>query len=169
MYEYIVFENESEYRAWEQDIINSMGIIEYADPITHSSNEKIIVPYREPVDKTGLKIISENKAKVKGYNIEIDSVKALEGYVSENYDFALKLQKKFVTENIALGITQLGLTEPVSVYLKDIIVDIMNTSFYEAINKIDEKINEGVPANLAPVITEQRLNNFKNIILEYLS
>ena len=168
MIKYIVFENEQEYRQWEEEIKQELNISSYGDPHTNIRNDKVCIPYKPQVNTENLKIISVNKAIIKGFTISDNNEKALENYVNENYEFAFNLQKQFVTENIALGITQLGLTRPVSEYLADIVNDINNTSFYEVITKIDEKINEGVPQELSPVITEERLLNFKNKILEYL-
>lgn len=167
---YIKFNTEQEYRNWEQNIISILNVDSYCEPHTHPTRESVVVPYKNNplIDTTNLNLISINHAIVQGYDIDVDFNEALKNFVKENKEFALDLENDFIAENISLGITQLGLTSEVSVYLEDIIKDIRNTSFYEAISKIDQKILDGVPANLAPVITEQRLLTFKQKIQDYL-
>lgn len=75
----------------------------------------------------------------------------------------------FATENVLLGITQLGKTKEVSDYLADVTRYIQTGSLYEVINEIDRLIAAGLPVELEPFITESRLLLFKQKIVDYLS
>lgn len=82
--------------------------------------------------------------------------------------FGEKIMLQFVAENISFGITQAGKTKDVSDYLSNIQRYIQTGSLYEVISEIEFLIDEGLPSDLSPFITESRLNSFKGKITSYL-
>lgn len=83
--------------------------------------------------------------------------------------FGHNLTVKFATENVLMGITQAGKTKEVSDYLADVTRYCQTGSLYEVINEIDRLIASGIPTNLSPFITVDRLNEFKQSTLDYLN
>jgi 6-pyruvoyl-tetrahydropterin synthase len=74
----------------------------------------------------------------------------------------------FAAENVSQGITQAGKTRAVATYLANIQVLLNGGSLYGALDEIDDLVTAGIPSDLSPFITEQRLLNYKEIIEEYL-
>lgn len=89
--------------------------------------------------------------------------------VKDAIDFGNELLVTFAAENVALGITQAGKTKEVADYLADVTRYIQTGSLYEVMNEIDRLIAEGLPLKLDPFISPNRINQFKNKIIEYLS
>lgn len=82
--------------------------------------------------------------------------------------FGEKIVKEFKTENVLMGITQQGKTVAVTKYLHWIEHHTLGGSLYAALEEIAAKQAEGLPTDLAPFITNDRLNGFKNKIKTYL-
>lgn len=89
--------------------------------------------------------------------------------ISKAMDFGKQLMVEFSAQNVLMGITQAGKTKEVLTFLADIKNAMDTGSLYTAIDEIDELISNGLPVELQPFITEQRLLDFKNKILSYLS
>lgn len=89
--------------------------------------------------------------------------------IAEAMKFGHDLVIEFAAENILLGITQAGKTKAVADYLEDILRYVQSGSLYEVLHEIDRLMHEGLPAELAPFVTEARLLAFKNKILAYLA
>lgn len=82
--------------------------------------------------------------------------------------FGEDLIDTFATENILMGITQAGKTKAVSDYLADVTRYAQTGSLYEVINEIDRLIALGIPSDLSPFVTNQRMNDFKQKVITYL-
>ena len=82
--------------------------------------------------------------------------------------FGQNLIIEFATENVLMGITQAGKTKVVADYLQNVMRYAQSGSLYEVINEVNYLINETVPENLSPFVTEVRLNSFKSKIETYL-
>ena len=84
-------------------------------------------------------------------------------------EFGQTLMNDFINENIAMGITSTGKTRAVGLKLKDISFWLQMGSLYEALEDIDEMIANKIDPELAPFITDERMEKFENKIKEYLS
>lgn len=82
--------------------------------------------------------------------------------------FGHSLLESFVVENIMMGITQSGKTGGVADYLQKLNYYISVGSLYEAIAEISTLIGGGVPQELAPFVTEERLLMYKAKIEVFL-
>lgn len=82
--------------------------------------------------------------------------------------FCDSLMNGFTTENMAMGITQAGKTKEVADYLKDLQFYLNTCSLYAAMGEIQRMLDAGLPPELAPFITEARLNSYKSKIQTYL-
>lgn len=94
---------------------------------------------------------------------------SVQGIIADAMDFGKQLMVEFSAENVLLGITQAGKTKEVLVFLAEIKNAMDTGSLYTAMNEIDGLISNGLPQDLAPFITEQRLLGFKTKIQGYLS
>ena len=74
----------------------------------------------------------------------------------------------FVTENVLMGITQAGKTKPVADYLQNVMRYIQTGSLHEVVNEVNSLINAGVPLDLNPFVSAERLDMFKQKIINYL-
>lgn len=83
--------------------------------------------------------------------------------------FVENLVFEFAAENIEMGITQAGKTKLVADFLRNINYYMRSYSLYEAVVEINTEISNGLDPNLAPFITESRLNDFSNKIVEFLT
>jgi hypothetical protein len=93
----------------------------------------------------------------------------IKGVVREAINFFDELMIDYAADNVALGITQAGKTKSVADYLSNVMRYGQSGSLYEVINEIDSLKAAGVPVDLAPFITDARLDQFKQSILDYLS
>lgn len=110
----------------------------------------------------------EFKAMLDNHNPEY-----MAGTIKEIVDKAIEyghnLLVGFSTANVLQGITQAGLTEAVLDYMSPIKMAIDSGSLYVVIAKLDKLIFEGVPANLSPFVTTERLEEIKTEIETYLA
>lgn len=72
-------------------------------------------------------------------------------------------------ENVLLGITQLGMTKDVSDYLADVIRYGQAGSLTEVIHEIDRLVAAGVPENLSPFVTEDKLSEMQVTLYIFLT
>lgn len=84
-------------------------------------------------------------------------------------NFGNQLIIEFASENVLMGITQAGQTKAVADYLVDVTRYAQTGALYEVINEVDRLSTAGLPPELAPFITQTRLDEFKQKILDYLS
>lgn len=92
----------------------------------------------------------------------------VENLVKNAIKFGQGLIINFAAKNVLEGITLAGKTREVATYLANIQVLLNSGSLYGAIDQINDLINEGVPSNLAPYVTEAKLEEYKALIEEYL-
>lgn len=88
--------------------------------------------------------------------------------IADASDFGEQLILKFSTENVINGIARAGKTEAVTKYLHFVDHYLERGSLYAAINLLNSLILQGIPEELAPFVTNEKLNKFKNQIEEYL-
>lgn len=74
----------------------------------------------------------------------------------------------FAVENVEMGITQAQKTKAVSDYCRGIQRYLQTGSLYAAVEAIQEMITAGVPAELAPFVTEARLITYRDRLNAYL-
>ena len=72
-------------------------------------------------------------------------------------------------ENVEMGITQAGKTREVANYCANVQRYLESGSLYAAVAEIDDLLAAGVPAELSPFITADRLNIYKTRINDYLA
>jgi hypothetical protein len=89
--------------------------------------------------------------------------------ISASRVFGEQLIEDFAVGNLVLGIVSAGKTEAVTIYLHYLSHYIENGSLYAAVTEIDRILAEGVDTSLAPFVTIERLNEFKNRINNYLA
>lgn len=90
------------------------------------------------------------------------------GIVERAKAFGESVAKEFKTENVLMGITQAGKTVAVTKYMHWIEHHTLAGSLYAALEEIAVKKAEGLPSDLAPFITTERLTAFENKIKTYL-
>ena len=83
-------------------------------------------------------------------------------------NFGRDLVVDFASKNVLLGITQAGKTKEVVDFCQDLQRCLDSGSLYAAIDEIDRLISEGLPENLAPFITEERLLTYRTQLTGYL-
>ena len=91
--------------------------------------------------------------------------------INDSSVFGRSLILDFMVENVELGITQADKTIPVADYLFNLQRYVESGSLYAAIAEIDRLLNAGVPSNLSPFVTVDRLNTYKakiNVFIENL-
>ena len=94
--------------------------------------------------------------------------KAIRKIIQDAIKFGNDIIIEFAAENIAMGITQLGKTKAVADYLADVMRYAQTGSLYEVLAEIQRLEGLGLPADLAPFITTERLALFKGKIQSYL-
>lgn len=98
-----------------------------------------------------------------------DTLKYLRAIVKNARAFFSEILNQYAAENIAMGITQAGKTKDVSDYLADVMRYGESGSLYEVISEVDALKAATVPADLAPFVTDARLDEVRAKIVEYLS
>lgn len=91
-----------------------------------------------------------------------------ESIVSNAIERGKELLIEFASENVLMGITAAGKTKAVADYLQNIDRYARTGSLYECVNEIDTLIAGEIPVDLSPFVTETRLLNFKQLVLDYL-
>ena len=89
--------------------------------------------------------------------------------VSNAIKFGQELIIDFASQNVLMGITQAGKTKDVADYLSNLMRYAQSGSLYEVINETNLLISQGLPSDLSPFITESRMNEFKQKVIDYLS
>lgn len=89
--------------------------------------------------------------------------------ITHAQDFGSSILLQFSTENVLMGITQAGKVGAVADFLHKLSHYIMTGSLYQARTEIDRLITAGLPEELSPFITEERLLSYKQRITDYLS
>jgi hypothetical protein len=104
------------------------------------------------------------------YNAAIapTSTEIVNGIVERAKVFGDSIAKEFKTENVLMGITQAGKTVAVTKYMHWIEHHTLAGSLYAALEEIATKQAEGLPSDLSPFVTDERLTAFKNKIKVYL-
>lgn len=103
---------------------------------------RLVSPYANPTEIV--------MAKVQGYK-----------------KFSSNVMDEFIVENIVLGITQQGKTRLVGETMKDLTYWLERCSMNEALAEI-ENIKSRITPEMAPFITEARMNVFRDKILVFL-
>ena len=88
--------------------------------------------------------------------------------VTEAISFGQNLIIDFAAENVLMGITQAGKTKEVADYLADVMRYAQSGSLYEVLAEVNRLQTSGLPAELAPFVTTDRMNAFKLKIEQYL-
>lgn len=107
-----------------------------------------------------------NSLNSNSFNPSIDEI--IENKIIAAEAFGKSLIVKAAKENILMGITQAGKTKAVSDYFRFLQRYLKEGSLYAGLDEIDRLITEGVPTELAPYVTEARINAYKAEILTYL-
>lgn len=91
-----------------------------------------------------------------------------ENIVSASIDFFNKMMINCAAKNVLQGITQAGKTKEVADYFTEVIRYGQSGSLFEVINELDKKILEGVPIELSPFVTEEKLIYLKTQAANFL-
>lgn len=97
-----------------------------------------------------------------------NGLEVYERLVSDSIDFFNKLMINCAAQNVLDGITQAGKTKVVADYFADVMRYGQSGSLFEVINEINSKLSEGVPSELNPFVTEEKLINLRSKTLEFL-
>lgn len=89
--------------------------------------------------------------------------------IANSIAFGNDLISQFAAENVIMGITQANKTKAVADYLSDVTRYLSTGSLYEVINEINRLQQNEIPQDLTPFVTNERMNEFKNKIEDYLS
>lgn len=92
----------------------------------------------------------------------------IQGKIDDAITFGGQIILEAVITNVTLGITQVGKTRIVSDYLRALQRYLREGSLYAAVEEIDELILNGIPGELAPFVTIEKLQAVKTKIQEYL-
>lgn len=98
-----------------------------------------------------------------------DPLEPYKELVSGAIEYFTEVQIEFAAENITMGITASGKTKAVADYLQNVLRYGQSGSLYEVISEIDALKSASVPVELSPWVTEERLDDFKNKIIGYLT
>lgn len=82
--------------------------------------------------------------------------------------FGAELMDEFIDENIAMSITQLGMTRTVGLELKDLSFWLEKGSLYEALADVVAMRAAGFDPAHAPFLTDERMGAFEGRLREYL-
>lgn len=82
--------------------------------------------------------------------------------------FGNKIIFDAIVENVALGITQSGKTKVISDYFRALQRYLKEGSLFAAIDEINNLINNGIPEEFAPFVTETRMTTYKQKLQQYL-
>lgn len=113
-------------------------------------------------------VLNQVQTTITNHNPAISSQEHIHKIITDATKFGLQLADEFKVENVLMGITQAGKTGAVTTYLHWVSHYCSEGSLYEAINEIDKKLIAGLPPDLAPFVTADRLNAFKAKLKAYL-
>jgi len=88
--------------------------------------------------------------------------------VQNAIEFFQEIMVTYAAENITMGITVLNKTKDVADYLQGVMRYGQSGSLYEVIHEIDTLKADGIPVELAPFVTDERLDAFKLKITNYI-
>jgi len=88
--------------------------------------------------------------------------------ISKAAKFGLEIIDATTVENVLMGITQARKTAAVSNYCHKLIHYLQTGYLYAAVDEIDAMIAAGVPQDLSPFVTEERLTECKTKLNQYL-
>lgn len=148
---YFVFVNREYKGIARTDEIPEGGILV---PVPHDFFENDKIPVLDENDE--LHIVDENSSE----HLILEPKKVSEKKVEAAMKFGQKLIIEFAGENVAMGITQAGKTKEVADYLEGVTRYLNTGSLYEVINEINRLKTKGLPDDLAPFISEERMNLF---------
>lgn len=129
------------------------------------TGDEVTVHCEDTITPENIQAIS---TAITNHNSSIPVNEVIEKVIKDATAFGLKLADEFKVENVLMGITQAGKTGSVTTYLHWVSHYCSEGSLYEAINEIDKKLNAGIPADLAPFVTVERLTLFKAKLKAYL-
>lgn len=101
-------------------------------------------------------------------HVTLDQMALIQNSIKGAIEYGGKLMLEFAAENVAMGISQAGKTKEVLQYLHPVKTALDTGSLYAAMDEVDDLLAAGLPAELAPFITEARLLLFKSKIDDYL-
>lgn len=130
-------------------------------------SETIIFSFMEELDETETLALSDYYDQIP--QITIQSTPIIQIKIIEAIKYGQNLIVEFAAENVMSGITQAGKTKDVADYLQDVTRYLQTGSLYEVINEIDRLIQYGVPLELEPFVTVDKLNDFKQKVVGFLS
>lgn len=97
-----------------------------------------------------------------------DTLKIYRDIVRRAIEFFQESMIDFAGENVAMGITQAGLTKDVNDYLKNVALYGATGSLYEVVAEINTLISNGIPSEFSPFVTEDRMAVLRDRVLTYL-
>lgn len=167
---YIKFNTISDFNDWHSQVKSNLGLTDkdYTKPINHPNDGTVICGFNNLVNVSNLNVITNSQAILSGY-VNGDVNKSLRDLVNDSINFGQELLVDYAAENVALGITQAGKTKEVADYLSDLMRYAQTGSLYEVINEVDRLIAAGLPADLEPFITLNKMNEFKQKVIDYLT
>jgi hypothetical protein len=92
----------------------------------------------------------------------------VEKKITDAKEFGDKLLNEFATENVLMGITQAGKTIEVTDYLHKLSHYMMTGSLYAALTEIDVILADTNRDHLAPFVTTERMEIYKDKIKQFL-
>lgn len=135
---------------------------------TEEKLEIILLSYNEAdiirIDAYWDSLTVESENELNQYELR----ESVQNIISKAMDFGKQVMVEFSAENVLMGITQQNKTKQVITFLNDVKNAMDTGSLYIAIDEIDKIVNLGIPEELSPFITEERLMIFKQKIQSYL-
>ena len=107
-------------------------------------------------------------AAIVNAHVSFDQIAHIKNLLVGAMEFGKNTMLEFATENVAMGITQAGKTKAVLEFLTPVKNAMDTGSLHAVIEEIDNLIEAGIPADLAPFVTDERLTEFKNKVEDYL-
>lgn len=159
-----------------QTLKNNVNLIKLQSEVEASNINKNIMNMVD--SNTEFIVVFDQNLSVEEKN-ELDSIVSNHNFLTIEEEIQLRVKSainfgqelilNFAAENVLMGITQAGKTKDVADYLADLTRYAQTGSLYEVINEIDRLQAAGLPVDLEPFITQTRLNNFKQQILDFLT
>lgn len=131
-------------------------------------NEQFQIVFKDSPDQSMVDTINTFWAQATAPQFSPSLAEIISGKINDAMLFGQSLILNAAVENVEMGITQVGKTKDVADYCTNIQQYLQSGSMYAALTEINALINAGVPSNLSPFITADRLNSYKNKIQTYL-